>query len=115
MKHDHWDFEVDQMSRGVRSVFRRNWPRRTTTPPCRLGEVVVTGSHTAIADFRHYVTKHRPIVAFRIVGWEIVDHPTEGQLVALAKKYFMKYDQMVGTRTIRSTPDSPGAASKRAK
>lgn len=57
-----------------------------------IGEIVVTGSHTAIADFRHYVTKHHPTIAFRIVGWEIVDHPTDGQLVALATKYFVKFD-----------------------
>lgn len=65
-----------------------------------IGEVVVAGSHTATADFRHYVTKHRPAIAPRMVGWEIVDHPTDGQLVALAKKYFVKHDQMVGKRAI---------------
>src|SRR4249920_1738245 len=54
-----------------------------------IAEVLVTGSHTAIADFRHYVEKHRPHVAPRIVGYEVVDHPTENQLVALARKQFL--------------------------
>ena len=36
-----------------------------------IAEVLVAGSHTAQADFRHYVEKHRPEVAQRIVGWEI--------------------------------------------
>lgn len=57
-------------------------------------EVLVTGSHTAIADFRHYATKHRPHTAARIVGYEVVDHPSENQLVAAARKYFLKYDKM---------------------
>ena len=61
--------------------------------------VLIAGSHTARADFRHYVDKHRPAVALQIVGWETVDHPTDGQLVALARKYFVKYDRMSGTPT----------------
>lgn len=62
-----------------------------------IAEVLVAGSHKAQADFRHYVGKHRPAVTTRIVGWETIDHPTEGQLVALARKYFIKYDRMAGT------------------
>ena len=65
-----------------------------------IGEVVVAGSHTAVVDFRHYVTKHRPSIETRIVGWEVVDHPTDNQLVAMAKKYFAKYDRMAGTHAI---------------
>ena len=65
-----------------------------------IAEVLVTGSHTAIADFRHYVEKHRPHVAPRIVGYEVVDHPTENQLVALARKQFLKHDQLAGTRPL---------------
>lgn len=64
-----------------------------------IAEVLVTGSRTALADFRHYVEKHRPAVAPRIVGYETVDHPTEAQLVALARKFFLRYDRMSGTPT----------------
>jgi stalled ribosome rescue protein Dom34 len=62
-------------------------------------EVLVTGSHQAQADFRHYVEKHRPQRAKFIVGWEAVDHPSENQLVALARKWFLKFDRMAGTPT----------------
>jgi stalled ribosome rescue protein Dom34 len=64
-----------------------------------IAEVLVTGSHTALADFRHYVEKHRPATGRQIVGWEVVDHPTDPQLVALARRYFLKYDRMAGTPT----------------
>ena len=63
-----------------------------------IQEVLVTGGHTGLADFRHYVDKHRPQTAKRIVGYEVVDHPSENQLVALARKHFVKYDAMVGIR-----------------
>ncbi len=56
-------------------------------------EVLVTGGHTAVADFRHYADKHRPHTAARIVGYEVVDRPSENQLLAAARKYFLKYDK----------------------
>ena len=60
--------------------------------------MLVVGGHTALADFRHYVDKHRPLTAKRVVAYDVVDHPSENQLVALARKYFVGYDQMVGIR-----------------
>jgi hypothetical protein len=65
-----------------------------------IPEVLLTGSKTATADFRHYADKHRPQTAARIVGYEVVDHPSDNQLVALARKYFLKHDRMAGTGTL---------------
>ena len=59
-----------------------------------ITEVLVVGSHTAHADFRHYADRHRPNVVRQVIGWETVDHPTEGQLVAFARKYFLKHENM---------------------
>lgn len=61
-----------------------------------INEVLVTGSRTSIADFRHYAEKHRPHVAARIVGYEVVDHPSDHELVALARQHFIKLDRMKG-------------------
>jgi stalled ribosome rescue protein Dom34 len=61
-----------------------------------VSEVLVTGSHTTLADLRHYIDKHRPQTAGRIVGYEVVDHPSEKQLVALARKFFLENDRMSG-------------------
>jgi hypothetical protein len=61
-----------------------------------VDEVLVTGSRTAVADFRHYAEKHRPHVASHIVGYEVVDHQTDPQLVALARRYFLRLDRMKG-------------------
>ena len=62
-----------------------------------IAEVLVVGGHVGLADFRHYVEKHRPLTARHIVAYDVVDHPSENQLVALARKRFVKVDQMVGT------------------
>lgn len=64
-----------------------------------ITEVLVTGSHTTIADFQHYTDKHRPHTAARIVGYEVVDRPSERQLVALARKFFLENDRVSGVPT----------------
>ena len=55
-----------------------------------IAQVLVTGARQAIADFRHYADKHRPQTALRIVAYEVVDHPSENQLVAIGRKHFGK-------------------------
>ena len=62
-------------------------------------EVLVVGSGTAPVAFGAYCEKHRPQTASRIVGTEVVDHPTEPQLIALARKYFIAHDRMPGMQT----------------
>jgi stalled ribosome rescue protein Dom34 len=64
-----------------------------------IAEVLVVGPKTGIAAFEHYVGKHRAARAKQIVGYEVVDHPSENQLVALARQYFLKYDRMNGVPT----------------
>src|SRR5664279_3134067 len=59
-----------------------------------IAEVLVVGGHKGLADFRHYVDKHRPLTAKHVVGYDVVDHPTENELVALARKQFEKRNQM---------------------
>jgi stalled ribosome rescue protein Dom34 len=62
-------------------------------------EVLVTGPRTGVADFRHYLGKHRPDIGAHVVGFEVVDHPTDNQLVALARKFFLRIDRMKGIPT----------------
>ena len=64
-----------------------------------IPEVLLTGPKTGLADFRHYIEKHRAALVPHVVGYETVDHPSDNQLVALARQYFLKYDRMAGTPT----------------
>lgn len=61
-----------------------------------IPEILVTGGHTATADFKHYLDKHRPLVAARVMNYLVVDRPSEAQLVALARKHFLSLDAMAG-------------------
>lgn len=64
-----------------------------------IAEVLVAGPGTAPTEFVSYCHKHRPQVVGQLVGTEAIDHPTDAQLVALARKYFLKYDRMQGSPT----------------
>ncbi len=49
---------------------------------------LVAGSKTALADFRHYVEKHRPQTGRHIASYQTVEHLSDRQLVALGRDFF---------------------------
>jgi stalled ribosome rescue protein Dom34 len=61
-----------------------------------IEEVLVVGPGNARTAFKSYCDKHRPETARRIVGVEPIDHPTQPQLIALARRYFVAHDRMAG-------------------
>jgi hypothetical protein len=62
-----------------------------------IPEVLAVGPRTGLADFERYAKKHRAETAARVLGYEVVDHPSEKQLVAMARTAFLKIDRMNGT------------------
>jgi len=62
-----------------------------------IGEIIVAGSHTALADFRHYADKHRPLIAARIIAYEVAERLSQKQLLALARPHFLRHDQREGS------------------
>lgn len=65
-------------------------------------EILLVGPGTAHAEFKRYCDKHRAEIGRHIVGSETIDHPTDPQLIALARKYFLRYDQMTGSARLPS-------------
>ncbi|MBC7215728.1 MAG: hypothetical protein H5U28_11070 [Burkholderiaceae bacterium] len=57
-------------------------------------EVLLTGPGLARNQFREWCQAHRPQTATLIVDSIPADHPSDAQLVALAKQYFKKYDRL---------------------
>jgi stalled ribosome rescue protein Dom34 len=59
------------------------------------GEVLVVGPGNAKLELIRYLHRHAPQLEKRIVGVETADHPSDGQLVAHARKYFNAKDHML--------------------
>jgi stalled ribosome rescue protein Dom34 len=57
-------------------------------------EVLVTGPGLARNEFRDWCAAHQKSIAAIIVDSIASDHPSDAQLVAMAKQYFKKYDAM---------------------
>lgn len=58
------------------------------------GEILVVGPGTAKLELLKHAHKHDAKISEKIIGVETVDHPTDGQLLAFAKKYFIKVDNL---------------------
>jgi hypothetical protein len=49
-------------------------------------------------EFKAHCARHDKAIDKAIVDVISSDHPSDGQLVAMARQYFLKYDQMHGQR-----------------
>ena len=58
------------------------------------GAVLITGPANAKTDLVKHIHEHHPKLAKAIAGVETVDHPSDAQLVAHARKYFQTEDRM---------------------
>jgi len=56
--------------------------------------ILVVGPSTAKLELLRYVQRHDQKLQVKIVGIETVDHPTDREIVAYARKYFRASDQM---------------------
>ena len=59
-------------------------------------EILVTGPAQAKDEFKAHCEHHDKDVAKAIIDVISSDHPSDGQLVAMAKQYFLKHDKMQG-------------------
>lgn len=55
-----------------------------------ITEVVVTGTDGSSSDFRRFVESSRAPLVSQIVGWELIDRPSDAQSVAFAHRYFAR-------------------------
>jgi stalled ribosome rescue protein Dom34 len=58
------------------------------------GALLITGPANAKTELKNYIDQQRPELGKRISGVEALDHPSDGSLVAFARKYFKGDDRM---------------------
>jgi stalled ribosome rescue protein Dom34 len=58
-------------------------------------EVLVVGPSQAKNEFVKYLGQHNPQLAKKIIGVEAADHPTEGQMLDHARRFFKAADRML--------------------
>jgi len=58
------------------------------------GEILICGPGSAKTELMKHLESHDPRIAKKVAGVETVDHPTDGQIVAHARAFFVKADRM---------------------
>ena len=59
-------------------------------------EILVVGPAQAKLQLIKHIHSHDQDMVKKVVGVETIDHPSDGQLVAYARKYFVAKDRMLG-------------------
>jgi len=59
-------------------------------------EILIVGPAQAKLQLVKHIHAHDHALVDKILGVETVDHPSDGQLLAYARKYFLVKDQMLG-------------------
>lgn len=62
-------------------------------------EILVVGPANAKTEFVKHLNSHDPAVGKKVVAVETMDHPTDGEIVAYARKHFRAIDRMRGVQT----------------
>ena len=63
-------------------------------------EVLLAGPGLVRNEFRDWCESHAAALAKNIVDSVSADHPSDGQLVAMARQYFRKFDNMAADPSI---------------
>ena len=63
-------------------------------------EVLLSGPGLVRNQFREWVGKHHSAVAAAVVDSVAADHPSDAQLVAMARQYFKKFDNMAADPSV---------------
>lgn len=58
------------------------------------GEVLLTGPANAKTELLKHIERHDSALRQRIVAVETMDHPTDGELIAHARKFFRTFDRL---------------------
>jgi stalled ribosome rescue protein Dom34 len=68
--------------------------KRVIADLSHTGAILLTGPANAKNELKNYMTEHHADLAQRISAVETLDHPSDGELVALARKFFKADDRM---------------------
>ena len=68
--------------------------RRVGEAVSQAGSILITGPASAKKELAAYLEHDQPGVASKIVGIEAMDHPSDGELLAFARKFFAPGDRL---------------------
>lgn len=72
----------------------KDFLRRVTESVSEAGAIMIVGPASAKTELAAYIAAHAPRLSAQISTVEAADHPSDGELVAMARKFFRANDRM---------------------
>jgi stalled ribosome rescue protein Dom34 len=91
--HEHLHHKANARDSGHAPV-EESFLERVTQALMHAGAILITGPAGAKKELAAHIALKHPDVARRIAAVETLDHPSDGQLLALARKFFRADDRM---------------------
>lgn len=92
-KHGHLHHKAGVVGSGNYSA-DQHYLHEVVEAVANTNEILIVGPGSAKLELIKHINKHDANIADKIVGVETVDHPSDGQLLAYAKKYFLRVDNL---------------------
>ena len=92
--HHKLQSKVGTMGDG-RAPEDQDYYHRVTQALAGASEILVVGPAQAKLQLIKHIHAHDAALVSKVVGVETVDHPSDAQLVAYARKYFQAKDRML--------------------
>jgi stalled ribosome rescue protein Dom34 len=91
--HEHIHHKANARDSGHAAVDTA-YLRRVAEAAENAGLVLITGPAGAKKELASYIQREHPTLAKRIAAVQTLDHPTDGELVKLAREFFVVDDRM---------------------
>jgi stalled ribosome rescue protein Dom34 len=102
--HQHLHHKANSQDSG-HAPLDKPFLRQVAEALAPAGAILITGPGSAKTELSNYIELTHSDLARRISGVESVDHPTDGQLVALARSFFKADDRMHSQLPPRGTSE----------
>lgn len=92
--HQHQHHRANELGSG-KALEHPEYYEKIITTIRAVPEWLIVGPANAKLIFLKHLNKHHPNLMAQLVGIETVDHPSDGQLLNYARKYFASADPLV--------------------
>ncbi len=94
-KVDRKEHHTHHHTDGAGKEDEKKYFHKLTSDLSHFTEILLVGPGLGKDHFKKYLDEHSKDVAKKIIGVETVDHPTDNELVALAKKVFKEHHILI--------------------
>lgn len=93
--HTHLHHKAHEIGSG-NAPDDHNFFHRVISAVADVNEILIVGPGSAKVELIKHAAVNNPAVSKKIVGVETIDHPSDAQIIAYAKKYFIRVDNLKG-------------------